>query len=69
MSTLIEAVALRGGRLRPRPVLLRAVAAVATVGSGGSLGREGSMIRLGAMIASRLGSSLKLPPHRVRRSR
>lgn len=66
MSTLIEAVALRGGRLRPRPVLLRAVAAVATVGSGGSLGREGPMIRLGAMIASRLGSSLKLPPHRVK---
>ena len=66
MSTLIEAVALRGGRLRARPVLLRAVAAIATVGSGGSLGREGPMIRLGAMIASRLGADLKLPAYRVK---
>jgi chloride channel protein, CIC family len=66
MSALIEAVALRGGRMRARPVLLRAVAAIATVGSGGSLGREGPMIRLGAMIASRLGSGLRLPPYRVK---
>jgi CIC family chloride channel protein len=66
MSMLIEAVALKGGKLQPRPVLLRALAAVATVGSGGSLGREGPMIRLGSMIASWLGSRLGLSPHRLK---
>lgn len=66
MSVLIEAVALGQGRVPARPVLLRAAGAVATVGSGGSLGREGPMIRLGAMLASWLGERFGLPPHRVK---
>lgn len=66
MSALVEAVVIRGGKLPPKPVLLRALAAIVTVGSGGALGREGPMIRLGAMISSLLGSSLRLPAHRVR---
>jgi CIC family chloride channel protein len=63
---LIEAVALSGGKIAPRPVLLNALAAIVTVGSGGSLGREGPMIRLGAMISSWMGSRLELPPHRLK---
>ncbi|MDP9121644.1 MAG: hypothetical protein M3O15_09815, partial [Acidobacteriota bacterium] len=35
MASLIEAVALTGGRIPPRPVLINALAAIATVGSGG----------------------------------
>jgi CIC family chloride channel protein len=66
MGSLIEAVALAGGRIRPKPVLIEALAAVVTVGSGGSLGREGPMIRLGGMIASWTGLRLRLPPHRVK---
>jgi CIC family chloride channel protein len=66
MAVLIEAVALSGGKISPRPVLFNALAAIATVGSGGSLGREGPMIRLGAMISSWLGQRLGLPPHRVK---
>jgi chloride channel protein, CIC family len=66
MASLIEAVALSGGKIAPRPVLVNALAAVVTVGSGGSLGREGPMIRLGAMISSWLGQRLELPPHRLK---
>jgi chloride channel protein, CIC family len=66
MAMLIEAVALSGGKVPPRPVLVNALAAVATVGSGGSLGREGPMIRLGAMVSSRLGERLGLPAHRLK---
>ena len=66
MAMLIEAVALSGGKIAPRPVLLNAVAAIVTVGSGGSLGREGPMIRLGAMISSWLGQRLEMPPHRLK---
>ena len=65
-SRVIEAVALRGGKMQARPALLSALAAIATVGSGGSLGREGPMMGLGSMLASRLGSRLKLPAHRVK---
>jgi CIC family chloride channel protein len=66
MSTLIEAVALSGGRLKMRQVTLSALAAVATVGCGGSLGREGPMIRLGAGISSWLGQKTGLPPYRLK---
>jgi CIC family chloride channel protein len=66
MSALIESVALAGGKIPPQPVLANALAAVVTVGSGGSLGREGPMIRLGAMLSSWLGSRLGLAPHRLK---
>jgi chloride channel protein, CIC family len=66
MAALIEAVALSGGRVSPKPVLANALAAIATVGSGGSLGREGPLIRLGAMISSWLGSRLGMQPHRLK---
>jgi CIC family chloride channel protein len=66
MAMLIEAVALSGGKIAPRPVLVNALSAIVTVGSGGSLGREGPMIRLGAMISSWMGQRLQLPPHRLK---
>lgn len=66
MGQLIEAVALTGGKVATRPIIAHALAAVATVGSGGSLGREGPMIRLGAMMSSWMGSRLGLPAHRLK---
>ena len=66
MAMLIEAVALSSGRIAARPVLFDALTAVATVGSGGSLGKEGPMIRVGAMLSSLLGQRFGLPPHRVK---
>jgi chloride channel protein, CIC family len=65
-SSLIESVALKNGRVEPRPVLLTTLAGVATVGSGGSLGREGPMIGLGAMVSSWLGSRFGLAPQRIK---
>ena len=57
MSGIIEAVALKGGRVAPGPALVRELAGVVTVGSGGSLGREGPMIRTGAMLGSVIGQT------------
>jgi CIC family chloride channel protein len=66
MASLIESVALHGGKIPPRPVLINALASLITVGSGGSLGREGPMIRLGAMISSWAGQRLGIPPYRLK---
>jgi len=66
MSSLIEAVALSGGRVPLRQTAQSALAAVFTVGSGGSLGREGPMIRLGAAVSSWLGQRTGLPPYRLK---
>jgi chloride channel protein, CIC family len=66
MATLIEAVALSGGKIAPRPAIVNALAAMVTVGAGGSLGREGPMTRLGAMVSSWMGQRLELPAHRLK---
>ncbi|MEO8504493.1 MAG: chloride channel protein [Acidobacteriota bacterium] len=66
VSRLLEAVTLKGGKVDAEPVLWSAGAAIVTVGSGGSLGREGPAVGLGAMVASWLGIRLGLPPHRVK---
>jgi CIC family chloride channel protein len=59
-SSLIEAVALRGGYVPTGRTLFGQLAAILTVGSGGSLGREGPLLRSGAAFASKIGRSLKL---------
>ena len=66
MGVLVESVVLRQGRVPARPISLAALAAVFTVGAGGSLGKEGPMIRLGAMVSSWLGDRLGLGPHRLK---
>lgn len=66
VSAVVEAVALSGGRLPLRPVLFSAAASLFTVSSGGSLGREGPMVRLAAAVSSWLGQKLGLPGYRLK---
>jgi len=66
VSSLVEAVVLQGGRLRVKPIFYSAAAAVAAVGAGGSLGREGPMLRLGAALSSWLGQRLGLSSRRLK---
>ncbi|HXT19407.1 MAG TPA: chloride channel protein, partial [Thermoanaerobaculia bacterium] len=65
-ALLIESVVLRQGAVPPRPVLLSTLASIFTVGSGGSLGKEGPLLRLDAMLGSWLGERAGLSPHRVK---
>jgi CIC family chloride channel protein len=60
------AVAKRGGRVPFRPVVVRTIAAAATLGSGGSAGSEGPVAVLGAATGSAVGSSSGFPPRRVK---
>jgi CIC family chloride channel protein len=57
---VMEAVALRGGRIRKRVAFLKVVVSSITIGSGGSAGREGPIAQIGATIGSFLGQSFKL---------
>ncbi len=63
---VMEAVALRGGRIRPRVVLVKSIASALTIGTGGSVGREGPIVQIGSAIGSVLGQVLKLPRARLR---
>jgi CIC family chloride channel protein len=60
---VMEAVALRKGRLKKKTGLLKIIASSITIGSGGSAGREGPIAQIGATIGSLLGALFKMEPH------
>lgn len=60
------AVALRNGVIRTRVALAKAVASSLTIASGGSAGREGPIIQIGAAIGSSLGQGLGVSGKRLR---
>ncbi len=55
------AVAKNGGRIRPRVALVKILASAITIGTGGSVGREGPIVQIGATFGSTIGQRLKLP--------
>ncbi|MEW6574579.1 MAG: chloride channel protein [Bacillota bacterium] len=63
---VMEAVALRGGRIRPRVAVVKALASSLCIGSGGSVGREGPIVQIGSAIGSAIGQWLKLPDETVK---
>jgi len=63
---VMQAIALRGGRIRPRVVVAKLAASAICIGSGGSAGREGPIVQVGAALGSTLGQWLKLSSNRIR---
>jgi CIC family chloride channel protein len=63
---VMEAVALRGGRIRPRVALIKSLASSVCIGSGGSVGREGPIVQIGSAIGSSLGQALNFSDDRIR---
>lgn len=63
---VMESVALRGGLIRGRTVALRTLASAITIGSGGSVGREGPIVQIGAALGSSIGQLLRVPPRQLR---
>jgi CIC family chloride channel protein len=60
------AVADNGGRIRPRVSVVKALASALTIGSGGSVGREGPIVQIGSALASGLGQWARVPENRLR---
>jgi len=63
---VMEAIALKGGRIRPRVAVIKSVASAICIGSGGSVGREGPIVQIGSALGSTLGQVLNLSEDRVR---
>lgn len=66
VSHMIEVVSIGRRSVRLRPSLGRAAASIVSISTGGSAGREGMIIQLGAALASSLSRAVKLSPERVR---
>ncbi|MGE5236708.1 MAG: ClcB-like voltage-gated chloride channel protein [Acidobacteriota bacterium] len=62
----MEAVAVGDGVLGVRTSLVKSASSLVTIGSGGSIGREGSMVQLAALVGSVTG---RLLPHSESRMR
>jgi len=62
----MEAVLVGDGRIGFRATLANALSSLLTISSGGSIGREGAMVQLAAMIGSRLGLLARAPIPRLR---
>lgn len=63
---VMEAVATRGGKIRPRVAVIKTIASSICIGSGGSTGREGPIIQIGAAVGSAVGQKLNLPPSGIK---
>ena len=57
---VMDAIYHRGGRMRPRIALVKAIASSLSIGSGASVGREGPMVQIGAAVGSAFGQFANL---------
>ena len=57
---IMEALVLRGGRIRFKIVAIKALASSICIGSGGSVGREGPIVQISSTIASSLSQIFRV---------
>ncbi|MCO5186281.1 MAG: chloride channel protein [Anaerolineae bacterium] len=62
---VMEAIGLRGGRIRPIVAVVKVIASAITIGVGGSAGREGPIVQVGSALGSSLGQVLDLSRERI----
>ncbi|MFF9819776.1 chloride channel protein [Streptomyces sp. NPDC014006] len=60
------AVAQRGGRISPKVAVVKTLASALTIGSGGSVGREGPIVQIGSALGSTLGRVTKVSEGRMK---
>ncbi len=65
-SNLLEVIVAGDGRLPLRSALVKFASSLITIGSGGSIGREGGITQLSATFASKWGQWAKWHPYRLR---
>jgi len=63
---VMEAVALRGGRIRSRVMFLKTFVSAVTIGTGGSVGREGPIVQIGSSLGSMFGQWLRVSQERLK---
>ena len=65
-SNMLEVVVAGDGRLPFRSAIVKFVSSLITIGTGGSIGREGGITQLSATFASKWGQLAKWHPYRLR---
>ncbi|MGA7278963.1 MAG: chloride channel protein, partial [Desulfocapsaceae bacterium] len=63
---VMQALILRGGRIRARVAGAKIIASALCIGTGGSAGREGPIVQVGSALGSAIGQVLRLSDDRIR---
>ncbi len=63
---VMQAILLKGGQIRGRVAVVKAVASAISIGTGGSVGREGPIIQIGSSLGSVVGQFLRVSPKRLK---
>ncbi len=66
IPSVMDAVITKGGLIRKRVTFLAALNSGTTIGSGGSAGKEGPIVQIGAAIGSTIGQLLHVSQQRMR---
>jgi CIC family chloride channel protein len=62
---VMQAIIMKGGRIRPRVAVVKSVASAVCIGTGGSAGREGPIVQVGAALGSTVAQVLGLGTERT----
>jgi CIC family chloride channel protein len=65
-GNIVEAVVAGDGRLRLRSAVIKALSSLLSIGTGASVGREGSITHTSAALASKFGQVAGWQPYRLR---
>ncbi len=63
---VMEAILLKGGKIRPIVAVVKALASAISIGSGGSVGREGPIVQIGASLGSTIGQFFNIPAKKLK---
>ncbi|BDD88525.1 chloride channel protein [Desulfofustis limnaeus] len=63
---VMQALILHGGRIRARVAGTKIIGSALCIGSGGSAGREGPIVQIGASLGSAIGQLFRLSDDRIR---
>jgi len=63
---VMAAVVEKGGVIRSRVVIIKALASALCIGSGGAVGREGPIVQIGSAFGSSIGQFFRIPRHKLR---
>ncbi|HHB77890.1 MAG TPA: CBS domain-containing protein [Saprospiraceae bacterium] len=66
MPEVMEAIILKGGVIRPRVVVAKIIASAVSIGTGGSVGREGPIVQIGSAAGSVLGQAIRVNGSQLR---
>jgi len=63
---VMQAILLKGGVIRPRVAMVKAISSAITIGTGGSVGREGPIVQIGSSLGSTIGQFFKVSKLRIK---